>query len=382
MKTIYLDNSATTWPYPTVVQTVQDVMSRHFANPSSLHSLGETANRLLTEARKEAARLLGVAAEEIVFTSSATESNNMAVKGAALQYARRGKHIITTAVEHPSVEQPIIQLEEAGFDVTRLPVDRNGQIDLEELRQAVRDDTILVSVIWVNNETGAVQPLQAIGQLLKPYRKVLFHVDAVQGFGKIPLSIKEWGIDLLSLSAHKFHGPRGAGLLYVRKGITLMPLLAGGGQEGGLRSGTENLPAIVGMVQAMGQAEQQRKKEAGRLRRMRERLLEGIGQIPGAVVNSPADGAPHILNVSFPGIKPEVLIHALEKKGVYVSTLSACSARRHQLSRVLLAMGLGEERAASSIRLSLSYVNTEEEIIAAVGILQETVGQLRNWVEV
>lgn len=382
MRMIYLDNSATTMPYPKVVQTVQDVMSRHFANPSSLHALGETANRLLTEARQQAARLLGIGAEEIVFTSSATESNNLAVKGTALQYARRGKHIITTAVEHPSVEQPMAQMEEAGFEVTRLPVDGNGVIRLDDLRRALRDDTILVSIIWVNNETGAVQPLEAIGQLLKPYRKVLFHVDAVQGFGKLPLSIKEWGIDLLSLSAHKFHGPRGAGILYVRKGISLTPLLAGGGQEGGLRSGTENLPAIVGMVQAMAEVEEERKKKATHLRRLRERLQEGIGQIPGAVINSPPGGAPHILNVSFPGIKPEVLIHALEQKGVYVSTLSACSARRHQQSRVLLAMGLGTERASSSIRLSMSYANTEEEMEAAVRILQETVGQLRSWVEV
>lgn len=378
---IYLDNSATTRPYPEVVHTVQDVMMRHFANPSSLHGLGETANRLLTEARQQAARLLQVDAEEIVFTSSATESNNLALKGAAWQYARRGKHIITTSVEHPSVEQPLAQLEAAGFEVTRLPVDPDGCIRLDELERSLREDTILVSIIWINNETGAIQPLQTIGQLLKSHRRVLFHVDAVQGFGKLPLAIHNWGVDLLSLSAHKFHGPRGAGLLYVRKGITLMPLLAGGGQEGGRRSGTENLPGIVGMVQAMGLAEQQRKKHPHHLWRLRERLQQGIEQIPGAVVNSPPDGAPHILNISFPGLKPEVLIHALEQKGVYVSTLSACSARRNQVSRVLLAMGLGEERASSSIRLSLSYSNTEEEVETAVRVIQETVGQLRNWVE-
>ncbi|MFO7263568.1 MAG: cysteine desulfurase [Bacillaceae bacterium G1] len=379
---IYLDNSATTMPYPEVVQTVQDVMTRHFANPSSLHDLGEKAHRLLSEARLQAARILQVDAEEIVFTSSATESNNLAVKGAAFQYARRGKHIITTSVEHPSVEQPMAQLESAGFEVTRLSVDAHGHINLKELEQALRDDTILVSLIWVNNETGSVQPLAQVGQLLKRYRRVLFHVDAVQGFGKLPLDIKAWGIDLLSLSAHKFHGPRGAGLLYVRKGVMLTPLLAGGGQEGGVRSGTENLPAIVGMVQAMGKVEQQRHQQSARLRSLRERLQKGIEQIPEATVNSPPDGAPHILNVSFAGIKPEVLIHALEQKGVYVSTLSACSARRHQLSRVLLAMGLGEERASTSIRMSLSYANTEEEIEAAVRILQDTVGQLRKWVEV
>ena len=379
---IYLDNSATTKPYPEVIQTVQDVMERYFANPSALHAKGEEANRLLTEARHVASRLLRVEADEIIFTSSATESNNLAIKGSAIQYAHRGKHLITTAVEHPSVDQPLEQLTDFGFEVTRIPVDRNGVICLEELKRALRDDTILVSIIWVNNETGSIQPLKEIGQLLKARRKLLFHVDAVQGFGKLPLDLKSWGIDMLSLSAHKFHGPRGVGLLYLRRGLALSPLLAGGGQESGVRSGTENLPGIVGMVQAMRRTEQQRKDRVGYLQQMRGILVDGIRKIPEAALNSPPDGAPHILNVSFPGIKPEVLIHALEKKGVYVSTLSACSARRQKLSRVLLAMGMDEERASSSIRFSLSYLNTVEEVKEAVRILQETVKQLREWMEV
>ncbi len=379
---IYLDNSATTKPYPEVIQTVQDVMERYFANPSALHAKGEEANRLLTEARHVASRLLRVEADEIIFTSSATESNNLAIKGSAIQYARRGKHLIATAVEHPSVDQPLEQLTDFGFEVTRIPVDRNGVICLEDLKRALRDDTILVSIIWVNNETGSIQPLKEIGKLLKARRKVLFHVDAVQGFGKLPLDLTSWGIDLLSLSAHKFHGPRGVGLLYLRRGLALSPLLAGGGQERGVRSGTENLPGIVGMVQAMRRTEQLRKDRAGYLQQLRGILVDGMREIPEAALNSPPDGAPHILNVSFAGIKPEVLIHALEKKGVYVSTLSACSARRQKRSRVLLAMGMDEERASSSIRVSLSYSNTVDEVKEAVRILKETVKQLREWSEV
>jgi cysteine desulfurase len=379
---IYLDNSATTKPYPEVIQTVQEVMERYFANPSALHAKGEEARRLLEEARRAASRILHVEADEVIFTSSATESNNLAIKGAAFQYAHRGKHLVTTTVEHPSVEQPLAQLVDFGFEVTRIPVDRNGVIRVEDLRRALRDDTILVSVIWVNNETGSVQPLAEIGRLLNERRKVIFHVDAVQGFGKLPLDPKACGIDMLSLSAHKFHGPRGAGLLYLRRGLALSPLLAGGGQEGGARSGTENLPGIVGMVQAMRLTEQQRTEKQGYLERLRRILLDGIRDIPEAMLNSPPDGAPHILNVSFHGIKPEVLIHALEEKGVYVSTLSACSARRQKLSRVLLAMGMDEERAGSSIRFSLTYSNTAEEVKEAVRILQETVKQLREWTEV
>lgn len=379
---IYLDNSATTKPYPEVIQTVQEVMEKYFANPSALHAKGEEAHRLLEEARRAASRILHVEADEVIFTSSATESNNLAIKGAAFQYAHRGKHLVTTTVEHPSVEQPLAQLVDFGFEVTRIPVNRNGVIRVEDLKRALRDDTILVSVIWVNNETGSVQPLAEIGRLLKERRKVIFHVDAVQGFGKLPLEPKSCGIDMLSLSAHKFHGPRGAGLLYLRRGLALSPLLAGGGQEGGARSGTENLPGIVGMVQAMRLTEQQRTEKQGYFQRLRRILLDGIRDIPEAMLNSPPDGAPHILNVSFHGIKPEVLIHALEEKGVYVSTLSACSARRQKLSRVLLAMGMDEERAASSIRFSLSYSNTAEEVKEVVRILQETVKQLRKWTEV
>ncbi|GAB7388931.1 cysteine desulfurase family protein [Bacillaceae bacterium] len=362
---IYFDNSATTVPYPEVVKVVGEVMEKYFANPSSLHYKGGEAEKLLAKTRQVVAEQLGVKAGEIVLTSGGSESNNTAIKGVAWQYRNRGKHLITSQVEHASVYEAVKQLEELGYEVTYLPVDRWGRVSAADVGKALREDTILVSIMHVNSELGTIQPLEEIGRLLKERPKVLFHVDAVQSFGKIPLDIRGWGIDLLSLSAHKFHGPRGAGILFVREGVKLFPLIAGGGQEGGMRAGTENLPGFVGLAKAMRMNMDTFPERVSRLRRLRDRLLRGLREIPGCVVNTPeseALAAPHIVNVSFPGLKAEVLLHALEEKGILVSTKSACSSKLDRPSRVLAATGMAEERAKSALRISFSAENTESEV--------------------
>lgn len=374
---IYLDNAASTRPYDAVVDAVADVMKRYMANPSALHQGGFEAAKLLRYAREKAAELLGVMPEEVIFTSGGTESNNMALKGIALRYKNRGRHIITSAVEHSSVSRAVDQLEEMGFEVTRLPVDGEGRVSVSDLERALRKDTILVSIMLVNNETGAVQPVAEIGQLLRKRRDVYFHVDAVQAFGKLPVHFGPWGIDLMSLSAHKFHGPRGVGLLVKRQGTQLWPLMAGGGQEGGWRPGTENLPAIVGMVTAMQQVEEDRKKKVQHLAQLKERLRDGILQLyPKAFLVGGKGTAPHILNVCFPHMKGEVLLHALEEKGVLVSTKAACSSKKEEPSAILLAMGIPAHVAQGSIRFGLSYLTTEQDIEGALFALGQALEEL------
>ncbi|WP_134698489.1 cysteine desulfurase family protein [Ammoniphilus sp. YIM 78166] len=379
---IYLDNAATTAPYPEVADVMRSVMDSYYGNPSSLHHLGVESEKVLQQSRGVAAKLLGVQPGEIVFTSGATESNNLAIKGIAFQYQNRGKHIITTAIEHPAVYDVCKQLEHFGFEVTILPVDRNGVISLEDLKAAIRNETILVSIMHVNNEVGSVQPLREIGAVLKNYPKLFFHVDAVQGYGKLPVHPKEWEADLVSLSAHKFHGPKGTGLLYVRKGIDLFPLMVGGGQEGGYRSGTENLAGIVGMVKAMRMSKEKFEANPEYVRSLRNRLWDSLDQWEECKVNSPKEGAPHILNFSLPGLKSEVLLHALEDKQICISTKSACSSKVDRPSRVLLAMHVGESRARSSLRISLSYSNTEAEVHAFLTSLYQVVPQLKQMLKV
>ena len=379
---IYFDNSATTVPYPEVVETMGEVLDQFYGNPSSLHKLGVQAEKVLNQSRDIAAKLLGVQPAEIFFTSGATESNNTALKGVAFQYQSRGKHIITSAIEHPAVFDVCKQLEAFGFETTVLPVNEDGVVSVDDLKAALRDDTILVSIMHVNNEVGSIQPIGEIGQLLKQYPKVLFHVDAVQSFGKIKLLPREWNIDLLSLSAHKFHGPKGTGLLFIRKGVDLMPLLAGGGQEGGVRAGTENLAGIVGMVKAMRMTLDKVKEKPNHLSLLRKKLWDGLENVEGCFKNSPQVGAPHILSVSLPGLKSEVVLHSLEEKGVLISTKSACSSKWDKPSRILLAMGLGEERAKSALRISLSEQNTEAEVDQFLTLFYEVVPQLRMMLNV
>lgn len=378
---IYLDNGATTQPLPDVVDVVCDVMKNIYGNPSSLHGLGAKAERLLHEARRIAAARLGVKASEIIFTSGGSESNNLAIKGAALRYRSRGLHLLTTAIEHASVYQTFEQLQEFGFSVTFLQPDPLGRVTAEQVAEALRDDTILVSVMAVNNEVGTVQPIDDIARLIKPRRTTLLHVDAVQAFGKVPLPEALAGVDLLSLSGHKFHGPKGVGALYVRDGIELHPLVAGGGQESGIRSGTENVPAIAGMAKAMQISRNNQDTYRKQWQTWKALLQSAITQIPGAKLNgdvTEAGSAPHIISASFQGLKGEVLVHALEEEGVFVSTRSACSSKRHVPSRVLAACGLSEEEAEGTLRISMGQLTTAQDVERAAAIMEKTVRRLRR----
>ncbi|MDO7905434.1 cysteine desulfurase family protein [Paenibacillus sp. JX-17] len=374
---IYFDYAATTPPYDEVIQTITEVMKRHYGNPSSIHRFGEEAQQLLTKAREVTAAALGVKPEEIIFTSGATESNNLAIKGAAFQYQSRGRHIVTVGTEHPSVLESCLQMRELGCEVTLLPVDREGHIDLNDLLQTVRKDTVLVSIMHVNNETGRVQLLEEIGPALKAhYPRVLLHVDGVQGFGKLPVDLKRWQADLYSLSAHKIRGPKGAGLLYVKEGLELFPLLAGGSQERGLRSGTENIPLLVGMAKAMRMASAQQQQYAEHVSALRDRLLERLSAIPVLEMNSGRE-APHIVHVSHPGMKAEVILHSLEEQGFAVSTKSACSSKRPEPSRVLLEMGRDQAQASGGIRISLGAEHTDQDIDRLGEALEQIIHKLK-----
>ncbi|ALF11823.1 cysteine desulfurase family protein [Parageobacillus thermoglucosidasius] len=376
---IYLDNSATTKPFPEVVDSFVTVATKYFGNPSSLHELGMKAERLLTQAREQIAAALGVKPNEIIFTSGGTEANNFAIKGVALQYRHRGNHIITTAIEHPSVSEPCQQLEQLGFEVTYLPVNENGLVTVEDVKKALRDDTILVSIMHVNNEVGAIQPVEEIGALLAQYPKTIFHVDRVQGISKVPLDMKKARIDLCTMSAHKFHGLRGAGILYVRQGVRLSPLLAGGGQEMQLRSGTENVPAIVAMAKALRLSLEKYDKQIDYLLEVKQAWIDALKTIPFIQINTPlAHSAPHIINFSLNGIKPEVFVHELEKHDIFVSTTSACSSKKKAPSKTLLAMGVDDRRAESGIRISLSFENTLEEIPTAISAMKKAIENLRE----
>ncbi|HET7577887.1 MAG TPA: cysteine desulfurase family protein [Bacillales bacterium] len=376
---IYLDNSATTKPYPEVLETYKTVAEKYFANPSSVHGIGGEAERLLKQARQIAADLLKVHAKEIVFTSGGTEADNMAVKGTAFYYRARGKHIITTEMEHPAVFEACQQLESFGFEVTYLPAHKNGQVSINDLEKAIRPDTTLVSMIHVNNELGTIQPVEEAGRFLSQYPKIQFHVDHVQGVTKVPLNLKAAGIDLCSISGHKFHGPRGTGLLYMREGTNLMPLISGGDQEDSVRSGTENLPGIVAMTKALRLGFDSAETGIPKLKALNEQLRKALQETDGIRINTPSlHAAPHIVNFSVEGVKPEVLIHALEERGIYVSTKSACSSREGGASRVLLAAGIPEKQAEEAIRVSLAFQNKEQDITEIIKAIREIVPDLRK----
>ncbi|MNM17135.1 Cysteine desulfurase [compost metagenome] len=375
---IYWDYAAAAPPYEEVVRTVEQLMQLHYANPSSLHRAGADAAALIRRAREVCASALGVRAEEITFTSGATESNNLAIKGAALQYSGRGKHIVTTELEHPSVYESCLQLREMGWEVDFVKPKPDGGIDPYDIAAAVRKDTVLVSVMHVNNETGSVQPLREIAHAVKEANpRTLFHVDGVQGFGKLPGGPRDFGADLYSLSPHKIRGPRGVGLLYVREGVRLFPLISGGSHENGMRAGTENLPAIVAGAKAVRLASERQRELAGRLLPLRDRLLSFLRGIPELVVNSSEAGAPHIVHFSYPGMKGEVLARQLEQLGMLVSTRSACSSRTAEPSRVLLAMGRDEAAALGGIRISLGDSHTESDVAALETAIVEAVQALK-----
>lgn len=380
MSDIYLDNSATTQPYPEVVAEISETLFKTYGNPSSLHRKGLESERKIEQAREMIAKTLGAKKQEIFFTSGGTEGNNLALLGAARAYQARGKHIISSQVEHKSVLHPLSRLEEEGFQVTYLPVDKQGRVNLQDLVKALREDTILVSIMYVNNETGTLQPIEEMGDILKEHRKVLFHVDAVQAYGKIPVKVKEKSIDLLTLSAHKIHGPKGIGALFVRSGVHLQPLIYGGGQEHGLRSGTENVAGIAGFAKAVQITMKSLEEASAHMRELQGALISGIQrEIPHVRINTPkADvSAPHIVNVSFPGVRGEVLVHGLETQGIYVSTGSACTSKEKQYSHVLTAMGLSEAERLGSIRFSFAKENTLEEVETTVQQLKNIVADLR-----
>lgn len=377
----YLDHSATTPPDPRVVEAMVEVMEGdQFGNPSSLHALGLEAERRVEEARRQVARLVEAAPEEITFTSGGTEANNLAVLGGARALARRGRHVLVSAVEHPSVREAARRLADEGFEVEEIPVDREGRVLPEVLAERVRPDTVLVSVMRVNNEVGTLQPVEDLIRVVKERRpEALFHVDAVQAVGLTRVTPRAWGCDLLTVSAHKIHGPKGVGALWVRPGVHLIPLVWGGGQERDLRPGTENVPGIVGFGRAAELALAWR-DEAERVRALRRRLEEEIlRRVPGARRLGPEDdhAAPHILNLAFEGIRGEVLVHALEAEGVYVSTGSACSSRRQATSHVLVALGEPERWREGAIRLSLSPKTQEAEVEAAIEAVVRQVEALR-----
>ncbi|MED4852723.1 cysteine desulfurase family protein [Caldifermentibacillus hisashii] len=375
---IYFDNSATTKPKKEVLDTFYKVAENYFGNPSSVHHLGLQAENLLSQARNQIATLLKTDEQEIIFTSGGTEGNNFIIKGVAEKYRNRGHHMITTMIEHPSVLNTCIQLENNGFDVTYLPVDETGRVRVEDVKRALRKDTILVSIMHVNNEIGSVQPIEKIGELLKNHPKTLFHVDHVQGVTKVSLDFHESNVDFASISSHKFHGLKGTGAIYIRKGLKLAPLLAGGGQERGFRSGTENLAGIVAMAKALRLGMLDYEAKIDTMMDVRDFLINELQLIEGVKMNTPKQNtAPHIINFSVQGFKAEVLVHELEQHGLYVSTTSACSSRTNEPSRTILAMGLGEERATTSIRISLSFDNTMEEAKQAVAIIKQSIKNLK-----
>src|SRR5690625_340429 len=373
---IYLDNSATTQPYPSVIKSFQKVSENFFANPSSIHQLGGDAERLLIKAREQTADILQVSPEEIIFTSGGTEGNNLAIKGIAFNHQNRGKHIITSEIEHPSVHEACKGLESLGFEVTYLPVNKDGVVCVNDIKKSIREDTILISIMHVNNEIGSIQPIKEIGEIAKKHPKLFFHVDDVQGFGKVTLHLPNSGIDLCTISGHKIHGLKGTGILYVRKHTSIFPLLHGGGQEFAVRSGTENLAGVVSIARAMRLIHEKEQIEHDHLLHLHSYLHQSFRQMNNVKINSPIDGAPHIFNISVPNIKPEVVIHRLSEENIFISTKSACSSKQTDKSRVLEACGYDDVRSSSALRISLSYQNTIEELTRFTEVFQQVIKQL------
>ncbi|HHU29232.1 MAG TPA: cysteine desulfurase [Firmicutes bacterium] len=380
MRQIYLDNSATTPVRPEAADAMREVLLSDYGNPSSFHSLGINAERIIKEARRQLAAACGVNEAEVIFTSGGTEANNLAVKGVARRHRKRGKHLITTRVEHPSVLNAFWALEAEGFEVDYLPVDREGLVSPAEVIAALREDTLLVSVMHINNEVGSVMPVAEIGRLLKEKNpQTVFHVDAVQSFGKLPVDPRKWQADLVSISAHKIHGPKGSGALLCREGLLLEPLFHGGDQEQGIRPGTENTAGIVGFAVAGRLALRDREENYRKMAGLKKYLAAEIKrQIKDTFVNGPEEGAAHILNVTFAGIKGELLVRFLAEEGIYVSTGSACHSRRPEPSHVLLAMGLSAEEVGASVRFSFSALTGREDIDYTLEKLEPAVAALRR----
>jgi cysteine desulfurase len=358
---IYFDNSATTKMYPEAMDTYRKVNEQFFGNPSSLHRLGNEADALLQQSRKQIALLLGAQPDEIFFTSGGTESDNWAIKGTAMEKFAAGKHMIASSVEHPAVSKSLEQLEKLGFEISYVPVDANGIVSIEELEKAIRKDTILLSVMAINNEVGSIQPIEAIGELLENYPWVHFHVDAVQAVGECEPLIRHPRVDLLSLSAHKFHGPKGVGILYKKHGKRIAPLLTGGGQESGMRSTTENVGGVAAMAKALRMTLENSASSRKQEQLVRDKLVAALSEYKDVRIFSPEDGAGHILCFAMKGVRGEVMVHAFESIGIFISTTSACSSRKKGTPYTLGSMGVPVSWSQCAVRISLSGENTVSE---------------------
>lgn len=380
---VYLDNSATTKCYTQVGDLMYKIMCQDYGNPSSMHRKGVVAERYIKDAKENIAKILKVDAKEIFFTSGGTESDNLALIGTARANKRKGKHLITTSIEHPAILNTMRYLEEAeGFNVMYLPVDSKGRVKLEALKEALSEETILVSIMYVNNEVGAVQPIEEAVRLVKQYNpEILFHTDAVQGFGKYKIHPKRVGIDLLTASGHKIHGPKGTGFLYVGEKVKIQPIIFGGEQQKNIRSGTENVPGIAGLGLAAKMIYQDLEIKTALMRELKEYFLNGILQIENTTVHGETDenSAPHIISVGFSGIRSEVLLHALEEKGIYVSSGSACASNHPAISGVLKGIGAAKEYLDATIRFSMSEFTTKEEIDYTLETLYNCVPMLRRF---
>ena len=380
---IYFDNAATTRAADEVAERVRYMLLENFGNPSAQSMMGVRAENELNDARKIMAKSINALPEEIYFTSGGTEDDNWAIFGTAEGYKRSGKHMITTSIEHPAVYEPMERLRQKGWDITVLDVDKNGYIDLDTLRDSIREDTVLVSIILVNNEVGTIQDAAAVGKLIKEKNpNTLFHADAVQAFGKYPIDVRKMGIDMLSMSGHKIHGPKGVGFFYMKKGLKVRPIIYGGGQERGQRSATENTPGIVGLAKAVELAMENMDASHEKVMEVKRTLAEGIlRDIPKTHINGPSieDASPYVLNVSFNGLRSEVLLHSLEESEIYVSAGSACSSKKKGGSHVLRSLGLSEERIEGAVRFSFCRYNTVEEALFCLEVLKEKTAFLRKY---
>ncbi|GFI21872.1 cysteine desulfurase IscS [Lachnospiraceae bacterium] len=382
MMEVYLDNSATTRCLPEVAALMTRIMCEEYGNPSSLHKKGVESEKYVRYAKEVIAKCIKVQEKEIFFTSGGTESDNIALIGGAYANYRAGRHIITTRIEHPAVLQTCAYLEEQGFMVTYLPVDAKGVISLSDLERAMTKNTILVSIMHTNNEVGAIQPIEQAGELIKRMNpNTLFHVDAVQGFGKCRIYPKRMHIDLLSVSAHKIHGPKGVGFLYISDKAKVRPIIFGGGQQKGMRSGTENVPGIAGMARAIEEIFSDFEEKIEYLYSIKERFVKGVSALEGIRLNGPVgrDGAPHVVSVSIQGVRSEVMLHALEDKGIYVSAGSACSSNKPSVSATLKAIGVEKQYLDATLRFSFSLYTTEAEIDYTVKCLGELLPMLRRY---
>lgn len=379
---VYFDNSATTRCYDSVKDIVVKAMIEDFGNPSAMHLKGVEAEKYIKSSAESLARILKVQEKEILFTSGGTESDNLALIGATLANKRSGNHIITTSVEHPAVSQPALFLQEQGFEVTYLPVDSRGVVKMDALKAVLREDTILVSVMYVNNEVGAVMPVEEIAALVhEKSPKALFHVDAIQAFGKYRIYPKKMGIDLLSVSGHKIHGPKGVGFLYINEKAKIQPQILGGGQQGGMRSGTDNVPGIAGLGAAAVEIYKNLEENVENMYRLKEHIAQGLEKIGDIRINGMdlREGAPQILSISVMGVRSEVLLHSLEERGIYVSAGSACSSHKRKPSATLAAMGMSKDQIESTVRLSFCEENTIEEADYFLQVMGELVPMLRRY---